>query len=144
MARDDLDNGRLICLIGVAPLRPAEFVIFSISRWTAGRNVWSEWRPHNERDGRYVRFNFLLNLGDGVTVGPTAGLQEVGDIRMEVTVSGHCTGDHAENNLMKITGRNKSADVTFKRVEIDALKPYDAVRARSAKPVPLNAQEQAS
>ena len=35
MTQNDLDNGRLICLIGVAPLRPAEFVIVRIGMWTA-------------------------------------------------------------------------------------------------------------
>ena len=30
-----LSNGRLVALIGVAPLRPAEFVIFRIGQWTA-------------------------------------------------------------------------------------------------------------
>ena len=35
MSQNDLDNGRLVCLIGVAPLRPAEFVIFRIGQWTA-------------------------------------------------------------------------------------------------------------
>jgi len=35
MTQNDLDNGRLICLIGVAPTRPAEFVIFRIGQWTA-------------------------------------------------------------------------------------------------------------
>lgn len=35
MTQNDLDNGRLICLIGVAPLKPAEFVIFRIGQWTA-------------------------------------------------------------------------------------------------------------
>jgi phage tail sheath protein FI len=37
MTQNDLDNGRLICLVGVAPLRPAEFVIFRIGQWTASR-----------------------------------------------------------------------------------------------------------
>jgi phage tail sheath protein FI len=37
MTQNDLDNGRLICLIGVAPLRPAEFVIFRIGQWTGDR-----------------------------------------------------------------------------------------------------------
>lgn len=37
MSQNDLDNGRLICLIGVAPLYPAEFVIFRIGQWTADR-----------------------------------------------------------------------------------------------------------
>jgi phage tail sheath protein FI len=35
MTQNDLDNGRLVCLVGVAPLRPAEFVIFRIGQWTA-------------------------------------------------------------------------------------------------------------
>jgi Bacteriophage tail sheath protein len=35
MTQNDLDNGRLITLIGVAPVKPAEFVIFRIGQWTA-------------------------------------------------------------------------------------------------------------
>jgi phage tail sheath protein FI len=35
MSQNDLDNGRLVCLIGVAALKPAEFVIFRIGQWTA-------------------------------------------------------------------------------------------------------------
>jgi phage tail sheath protein FI len=35
MTQNDLDNGRLICLIGMAPVKPAEFVIFRIGQWTA-------------------------------------------------------------------------------------------------------------
>jgi len=34
MTQDDIDNGRLVCLIGVAPVKPAEFVIFRISQKT--------------------------------------------------------------------------------------------------------------
>jgi phage tail sheath protein FI len=39
MSQNDLDNGRLIVLVGVAPLRPAEFVIFRIGQWTSDRKV---------------------------------------------------------------------------------------------------------
>ncbi|MEW2416050.1 phage tail sheath subtilisin-like domain-containing protein [Streptomyces sp. NPDC046866] len=35
MTQNDLDNGRLICLIGVAPAYPAEFVVFRIGQFTA-------------------------------------------------------------------------------------------------------------
>jgi hypothetical protein len=35
MTQNDLDNGRLICLVGVAPVKPAEFVIFRIGQFTA-------------------------------------------------------------------------------------------------------------
>lgn len=34
MSQDDIDNGRLICVIGVAPVKPAEFVVFRISQKT--------------------------------------------------------------------------------------------------------------
>jgi len=34
MTQDDIDNGRLICEIGIAPVKPAEFVIFRIQQWT--------------------------------------------------------------------------------------------------------------
>ena len=32
MTQDDIDNGRLICEVGVAPVKPAEFVTFHISQ----------------------------------------------------------------------------------------------------------------
>jgi phage tail sheath protein FI len=35
MTQNDLDNGRLICLVGVAAIKPAEFVIFRIGQKTA-------------------------------------------------------------------------------------------------------------
>jgi tail sheath protein len=35
MTQNDLDNGRLVCLIGVSVVKPAEFVIFRIGQWTA-------------------------------------------------------------------------------------------------------------
>jgi phage tail sheath protein FI len=38
MTQNDLDNGRMVCLIGLAPVRPAEFVIFRIGQWTATSN----------------------------------------------------------------------------------------------------------
>ena len=39
MTQNDIDNGRLVCLIGVAAVRPAEFVIFRIGQWTADRRT---------------------------------------------------------------------------------------------------------
>lgn len=35
MTQDDIRNGRLICNIGIAPSRPAEFVIFRVTQYTA-------------------------------------------------------------------------------------------------------------
>jgi phage tail sheath protein FI len=39
MTQDDIDNGRLVCEIGVAPAYPAEFVIFRIGQFTASSNA---------------------------------------------------------------------------------------------------------
>ena len=39
MTQNDLDNGRLVCLIGVAAVKPAEFVIFRIGQWTTTSKV---------------------------------------------------------------------------------------------------------
>jgi uncharacterized protein len=36
MTQDDIDNGRLIVQIGIAPVKPAEFVIIKISQWAGG------------------------------------------------------------------------------------------------------------
>ena len=33
--QEDIDAGRLVCLVGVAPVKPAEFVMFRIGQWTA-------------------------------------------------------------------------------------------------------------
>ncbi|MGE3233832.1 MAG: phage tail sheath C-terminal domain-containing protein [Thermoleophilia bacterium] len=59
MTQDDIDRGRLVCLVGVAPLRPAEFVIFRIGHWAAQPGLGA--------------FPFLLAI-DGVA---TAGFSAV-------------------------------------------------------------------
>jgi len=38
MTQDDIANGRLIVVIGLAPTKPAEFVIFRVAQWTADAN----------------------------------------------------------------------------------------------------------
>ena len=42
MSQADIDNGKLIVRIGVAPVKPAEFVIFRIGQWTGGSSVEEE------------------------------------------------------------------------------------------------------
>lgn len=37
MTQDDIDNGRLVCNIGIAPVKPAEFVVFRITQHTASQ-----------------------------------------------------------------------------------------------------------
>ena len=38
MTEDDIVNGRLVVIVGIAPLRPSEFVIFRIGQWATGSN----------------------------------------------------------------------------------------------------------
>jgi phage tail-like protein len=76
------------------------------------------------RDRPYVQFNFLVNLGDGTTSGPGAGFQEISGIGMEVTVAEYRNGNETENSVRKITGLNKSSDVTLKRGVIGSLNLY--------------------
>lgn len=76
------------------------------------------------RERPYVQFNFLVDLGTGNTDGADAGFQEVSGIGMEVTVAEYRNGNHKENSVMKITGLNKSTDVTLKRGVIGSLSLY--------------------
>jgi phage tail sheath protein FI len=39
MTQTDIESGRLIVLVGVAPVYPAEFVIFRIGQWSGGASV---------------------------------------------------------------------------------------------------------
>jgi phage tail-like protein len=76
------------------------------------------------RDRPYVQFNFLVDLGTGIVDGPDAGFQEISGIGMEVTVSEYRNGNEKENSVRKITGLNKSTDVTMKRGIIGSLTLY--------------------
>ncbi len=76
------------------------------------------------RERPYVQFNFLVDVGNG-TDGPDAGFQEVTGLGMEVTVSEYRNGNEKENSVRKITGLNKSADVTLKRGVIGSLTLYN-------------------
>jgi phage tail-like protein len=76
------------------------------------------------RERPYVQFNFLVDLGTGNTDGPDAGFQEISGIGMEVTVAEYRNGNEKENSVRKITGLNKSTDVTMKRGVIGSLNLY--------------------
>ena len=76
------------------------------------------------RDRPYVQFNFLVDLGDGNTEGPEAGFQEISGIGMEMTVAEYRNGNERENAVRKITGLNRTTDVTLKRGVIGSLNLY--------------------
>jgi phage tail-like protein len=76
------------------------------------------------RERPYAPFNFLVDLGDGVTEGPQAGFQEISGLSTEVAVLEYRNGNSRENSVMKITGLNKAGDVTLKRGVIGSLALY--------------------
>jgi phage tail-like protein len=83
------------------------------------------------RDRPYAQFNFLVDLGTGVTDGPVAGFQECSNLGMEVAVAEYRNGNAKENSVIKVTGLNKATDVTLKRGVIGSLDLYswlDAIR----------------
>ena len=73
-----------------------------------------------QRDRPYCRFNFLVDLGDGVA----AGFQEVGAISSEVDVVEYRNGNSRENSVVKLTGLDKASNVTLRRGVIGSLDLY--------------------
>ena len=46
MTQTDIDNGKLVVVIGIASVKPAEFVIIRIDpRSLRQRNIWGERQP---------------------------------------------------------------------------------------------------
>ncbi len=76
------------------------------------------------RDRPYHQFNFLVDLGDGVTEGAQAGFQEVSGLSTEVAVTEYRNGNSKENSSIKITGLHKASDVTLKRGVIGSMNLY--------------------
>jgi phage tail-like protein len=68
--------------------------------------------PIERKDQRpYMQFNFQLQI-DGQDVG---GFQEVTGLGTEVAITEYRHGNEKNNNVRKLTGLNKAADVTLKR-----------------------------
>ena len=77
-----------------------------------------------QRDRPYTQFNFLVDLGSGETAGPQAGFQECGPIGMSVDVIEYRNGNDRDNEVTKLTGLARPADVTLRRGLIGALDLY--------------------
>ncbi|HXK15754.1 MAG TPA: phage tail protein [Gaiellaceae bacterium] len=77
------------------------------------------------RERPYAQFNFLVDLGNGVTDGVQAGFQECSPIGMSVDVIEYRNGNDKENSVHKLTGLARYPDVTLKRGVIGSLDLYD-------------------
>ena len=78
-----------------------------------------------KRDRPYPRFNFLVDLGTGNTAGPTAGFSECSPIGQVVDVVEYRNGNDKENNVRKLTGLTRVANVTFRRGIIGSADLYE-------------------
>jgi phage tail-like protein len=76
------------------------------------------------RDTPYTQFNFLVDLGSGITDGPEAGFQEVSGIGIEVEVIEYRNGNAKENHVTKLYGLSKYPNVTLKRGVVGSLNLY--------------------
>jgi phage tail-like protein len=76
------------------------------------------------RDRPYAQFNFLVDIGTGVTDGPEAGFEECSAISMSVDVIEYRNGNEKENTPRKLTGLARVGDVTLKRGIIGSLGLY--------------------
>ena len=77
-----------------------------------------------QRDRPYARFNFLVDLGSGVTDGAQAGFQECSEIGTSVDVVEYRNGNDKENGVRKLTGFARYPDVTLERGVIGSLDLY--------------------
>jgi phage tail-like protein len=77
------------------------------------------------RDRPYAQFNFLVDLGNGVTDGPQAGFQECSGISMSVDVAEYRNGNDKANEVRKLTGLARYSDVTLRRGVIGSLDLYE-------------------
>jgi conserved hypothetical phage tail region protein len=77
-----------------------------------------------QRERPYAQFNFLVDLGTGVTAGPQAGFQDCSEIGMSVDVIEYRNGNEKENSVRKLTGLARYPDVTLKRGIIGSLDLY--------------------
>lgn len=76
------------------------------------------------RDNPYAQFNFIVDLGSGETDGPEAGFQECSEIGLTIDVIEYRNGNDKANNVRKLPGLARAADVTLKRGLIGSLVLY--------------------
>lgn len=87
------------------------------------------------RDRPYQGFNFLVDLGDGVTDSVQAGFQEASGLGLSVDVVRYRNGNARENQPLLLPGLSHCGNVTLKRGIVGALNLYawlDQIRNGSA------------
>jgi phage tail-like protein len=76
------------------------------------------------RERPFAQFNFLVDLGDGVTDKPQAGFQEISGFGIEVTLSDYRPGNHRFNSTIKVATLTKYNPPTLKRGAVGIVDLY--------------------
>ena len=116
MTQDDIFNGPPICLVGMAPARPAEFADLPVQPdhrpahvLTARYHQGGSPVPTAARNDPYSAFNFLVDI-DGITV---AGFSECSGLTAESDHIEYRTGD-MDITVSKLPGLRKYANLMLK------------------------------
>ena len=132
MTQNDLDNGRLICLIGVAPVKPAEFVDLPHRPVDRRRpRLRRETAMATERDNPYGAFNFLVEFGDvgrrTARSSPASPTSPASATRS--TTPSTATATRQFNTVRKVPNTFKLDEVTLKRGLVGSTDLFDWIKA---------------
>jgi phage tail-like protein len=131
MTQDDINNGRLKVLVGVAAVRPAEFVILGIGQWTHDQSQTSFLiRRFGIQLGRYT----LAVAWDGKPIPGVIRVRGLGQLTELTTM--HDGG--APSSAHVIVGPTKFEPITLERgvTEDNAFEAWAQAMQRTGTPAP--------
>lgn len=109
----------MICQIGIAPARPAEFVIVRVDRLAAKSTMRERTNMHTSREGPYAHFGFLVSTEDSLGQGGfgrvVGGFSEVTGLSMELDEVEYRESIDNLDHVRRFPGLHKFGVVTLKR-----------------------------
>lgn len=132
MTQNDLENGQLICLIGVAPVRPAEFMIFRIAQRTGVMESSSADEAPTDAltKNPFVGFDFLVVLGDdrddGFEDTVIGGFSVVSGLGADFDATDYRETKKLPDNVRRLPRTRKFDQVTLERgvMKVDDLQKW--------------------
>ncbi len=110
MTVSDIDTGRLIRMVGMAPVKPAEFVFIGMEQKTVAQSASAISTSEMTDEDPYTSFNFRVTIDGAVG----ASFAECSGLAVEVANIDHREGN--ENvGVRELPGLKKSANITLKR-----------------------------
>ena len=110
MTQTDIDNGRLIVVIGVAPVKPAEFVIIRIGLWTAHARGLSRRKTEPCLQANApIRFEHLISGSRSMAL-PWRSFREASGLTAEGDSVDYREGTDLRIQLRKLIGLRKFSE----------------------------------